>query len=190
MELYFVTGNKHKVQEIQKVLGKKIQLIQKKLEIKEPALNSIEKIAKIKAVQAFKKIGKPLITEDTGIYFNAFKNFPGTEPKREFEKLDFKGLLEKLKGKKRNAFFITAICFVDAKGKRKTFSGKLHGRITEKVFYEKKDVLPYEKIFIPKGKKRVLAFYSRKTKNKFSHRAKAARKLKKFLGSKSINYRI
>ncbi len=34
MELIFVTGNKHKVEEINKILGKKIKIKQKKLEIK------------------------------------------------------------------------------------------------------------------------------------------------------------
>ncbi len=64
----------------------------------------------------------------------------------------------------------------------------MYGKITKKVYLEKKDVLAYEKIFVPKGKKKVLAFFSRKNKNKFSHRAKATEKLKKFL--KKINYWI
>lgn len=187
MELIFATGNKHKVQEIKKILGKKaktkqekIQLKQINLKINEPKINSIEKIAEAKAKQAFKKIKKPLITEDTGIYFTALKNFPGTEPKRQFKRLGFNGLLKKLEGKKRNAYYKTVICFFDGK-KTKTFTGKLHGKITEKIYLENKDVMAYEKIFIPKGKKRVLAFFSRESKNKFSHRAKAAEKLKKFL---------
>jgi len=182
MELFFATGNKHKVNEVQLLLGKKLEIKQKNLKINEPKLNSIQKIAESKAKQAFKKIGKALIAEDTGIYFTALKNFPGTEPKRQFEELGFEGILKKLKGKKRNAFFITVICFTDGKT-TKTFIGKLKGRITEKVFLEKKDVLAYEKIFVPQGKKKVLAFFSRKNKNRFSHRAKATKKLKKFLES-------
>ena len=181
MELFFATGNKHKVQEIRTVLGKKITLVQKKIELKEPKSNSIEFIAEKKAEQAFRKIKKPLIVEDTGVYFTALKNFPGTEPKRAFLKLGLDCLLKKLKGKKRTAFYKTVICFVDEKGKKKIFSGKLFGRITEKVFLKEKDVMAYEKIFIPRGKTKVLAFFSRKNKNKFSHRAKATIKLKRFL---------
>ncbi len=181
MKLFFVTGNKHKVQEINLMLGKKVKLIQKKMKIKEPKLDSIESIAKAKALQAFKKLKKPLIAEDTGVYFTALENFPGTEPKRVFEKIGFKGLLKKLEGKKRNAFFKTVICLVNEKGKTRIFTGILKGKISEKVFLEGKYVLPYEKIFVPQGKKKVLAFFSRKNKNKFSHRAKAAKKLKKFL---------
>ncbi|MFH1663521.1 MAG: non-canonical purine NTP pyrophosphatase [archaeon] len=183
MQLIFVTGNKHKMQEIQKVLGKKIKLKQEELDIHEPKLGSVKKIAEFKAKKAFEKLHKPLIAEDTGIYFTSLKNFPGTEPKRVFEKLGFKGLLEKLEGKKRNAFYETVICFVNGKGKTKTFTGKLFGKITEKVFLKEKDVMAYEKIFVPHGKKRVLAFFSRKSKNKFSHRAQAAKKLRKFLES-------
>ena len=211
MRLIIATGNKHKVEEIRKILGqtktnqkntktkkkiqkkgkkigKKTKRKQEKIELKqiniklhEPKSNSVEKIAKAKAKQAFKKIGKPLIAEDTGIYFTALKNFPGTEPKRQYLKLEFKGLLKKIEGKKRNAFYKTVICFIDEKGKTKTFTGILKGKITKKVFLEKKDVMAYEKIFVPQGKKRVLAFFSRASKNKFSHRAKAAEKLKKFL---------
>jgi non-canonical purine NTP pyrophosphatase (RdgB/HAM1 family) len=179
MELIFVTGNKHKVKEIQLALGKKIKLKQKRIEIKEKG-KTIEEIAKRKATEAYKKIKKPLIAEDTGIYFTALKDFPGTQPKRKFKELGFEGLLKKLKGKKRNAFFKTAICFFDGK-KKKIFTGKLKGKITKKVFLKKKNVLPYEKIFVPQGKKRVLAFFSRKRKNEFSHRGKAAKKLRKFL---------
>ncbi len=187
MKLFFATGNKHKVQEINAVLGKKIHLIQKKIELKEPKSSSIEFIAEKKAEQAFRKLKKPLIVEDTGVYFTALRNFPGTEPKRAFLKLGLNGLLKKLQGKKRTAFYKTVICFTDGK-KKKIFSGKLHGKITEKVFLKEKDVMAYEKIFVPKGKNKVLAFFSRKNKNKFSHRAKAAEKLKKFL--ESIKYRI
>ena len=180
MQLIIATGNKHKVQEIKKLLGKKIRLKQINIELHEPKSNSVEKIAESKAKQAFKKIKKPLIAEDTGIYFTALKNFPGTEPKRQYLKLGLAGLLKKLEGKKRNAFYKTVICFFDGK-KTKFFEGKLYGKITEKVFLENKKVMAYEKIFVPKGKKKVLAFFSRKSKNKFSHRAKAAEKLKTFL---------
>ncbi len=183
MELIIATGNKHKVQEIKKILGKKITLKQLNVELHEPKSSSLEKIAEAKVRQAYKKIRKPLITEDTGIYFTDLNNFPGTEPKRWFLKLGFDGILKKLKEKKRNAYYKTVICFFDGK-KSRFFTGKLQGKITKKVFFPEKDVMAYEKIFIPKGKKKVLAFYSRKTKNSFSHRAKAGKKLKEFLKKK------
>ncbi|MBU1120389.1 non-canonical purine NTP pyrophosphatase, partial [Candidatus Micrarchaeota archaeon] len=147
-------------------------------------LLSLEEIALSKAKQAYRKFGVPLIAEDTGIYFTALKNFPGSKSKRIFEEIGYKGLMEKLKGKKRNALFKTVICFIWKKEEYKLFEGKLEGRITEKPEFLNKDVLPYERIFIPKGKKKLMAELSRKEKNKFSHRAIAAGRLGEFLKTK------
>ena len=58
----------------------------------------------------------------------------------------------------------------------KTFSGKLSGKMTERVHDADKDVLPYEKIFMPKGHKVTLSAISREEKNTFSHRGIATRK--------------
>jgi len=81
--LYFATGNKHKVKEVSNILaelGLEIEHANPKIE-EIDSLNP-KKIALDKAKQAFEQLKNPVITEDTGIWFKAYKNFPGTLPKR------------------------------------------------------------------------------------------------------------
>ena len=179
-KIYFITGNRYKVDEISKILQKEgvnVELVARDLKIPEREFNSIEEVAIEKAKSAFAVLKKPLICEDTGVFFDAYKNFPGIYAKRMYISLGFEGLLKLLYGKERTGHFNVAICFIWGKNKFKLFSGELKGKFSSKVFAKNADRLPYEKIFIPQGKKTVLAKISIEEKNKFSHRGIAARKL-------------
>lgn len=180
--IYFVSSNKHKIQEITAIAMEfGIKIIPKNMELKEEG-NELEKIAKFKADYAWNKIKKPLIVEDTGVYFNAYNNFPGHTAKRTFYSLGLKGLLRLIKpAKNKRAVFKTVICFKSSKSKSKIFSGELHGKLLTKLSGLNKDVLPYEKMFVPNGFSKALALIDRKTKNRFSHRALASRKFFKWI---------
>lgn len=183
-EIIFVSGNRHKYNELCAILGKEARLKMKTLPIEEPDLASLEAVARRKAEQAFAKIKKPVIVEDTGVYFGAYKNFPGGLAKRVYEGIGFKGLIALIRtAKNRKAYFKTAICYKDAK-LEKVFSGIMKGRLIDRVVAEEKDRLPYEKLFIPEGYKIAVAEMPLKEKHGISHRAKAARKLGKWLGKK------
>lgn len=175
--IWLASSNQHKFDEMQKIFAEYgIELKQAKIEIIESDLPSLEASAEDKAVKAFAELKKPLIVEDTGVYFSAYNNFPGIYPKRMYLCLGFKGLLKLLEGEKnRKAYFKTVVCYFDGNLK-KTFSGELHGLMTEKVHDLDKNVLPYEKIFIPNGKNVTLSSISREEKNSFSHRAIASKK--------------
>ncbi len=182
MDLFFVSGNRHKFEEISKILKKNsIHLKWKKMFLFEKKGLSLKETAKAKAREAFNAIGKPLIVEDTGVFFEAFNNFPGAQAKRFFEELGFEGLLKKLEGKPREARFETIICFTRNGKKFHFFKGVLCGKIDSRVHNPQKDVLPYEKIFIPNGFNCTLSHLARSKKNEFSHRAIAAAKLVAFL---------
>jgi len=64
MDLRFVTKNKFKVDEVQKLLSS-INLIHCPLEIKEIQTESIDEIVHDKVLKAFNKIGRPLFIEHT-----------------------------------------------------------------------------------------------------------------------------
>ena len=175
--IYFVSSNKHKIGEIRAIAHEfGIKIIPRSMELKEEG-NKLEQIAKFKADYAWSKIRKPLFVEDTGVYFNAYDNFPGHTAKRTFYSLGLKGLMRLVKSvKNRRAVFKTVICFKPSKNKSKIFSGELHGTLLTKFSGLKKDVLPYEKMFVPNGFSKALALIDRKDKNEFSHRALASRK--------------
>jgi len=180
-----VSGNKHKFQEIGKILsqhGIELKWAQASLEEREGL--SLEETAKEKARQAFELVKKPVIGEDTGVFFDALGDFPGAKAKRVFEEIGFDGLLGKIEGKDRSAHFETVICYT-ADGKNfECFTGALRGSLDSKVHDLEKDVLPYEKIFVPAGRDCTLSSISREEKNTFSHRAKAAEKLAEWLKAK------
>lgn len=181
-KLLFVTSNRHKFDEVQALLRPfGIGLQRREMDFVENESVSIEREAVNKAKQAFARFKKPLIVEDTGVYFTAYRNFPGTQPKRMFEALGYEGYFKLLSGKKRSAYVETVICHITSPNRHHTFTGNMRGGITKRVYLPRKDLLAYEHIFRPRGKRRVMAQLSRGEKNAISHRAKAARKLAKYL---------
>ncbi len=182
MKVTLVSGNRHKFEEMNKKLAPHgIALEWKKASLEEQEGLSLEETAKEKARQAFEIVKKPVIAEDTGVFFDALENFPGAKAKRLFEELGFEGLLERVSGKSRKARFATIVCYT-ADGKRFwCFKGEIKGELTEKAHNREKDVLPYEKIFVPAGYNCTMSDIPRKEKNKFSHRAIATKKFAEWL---------
>jgi non-canonical purine NTP pyrophosphatase (RdgB/HAM1 family) len=187
MALVFVTNNDFKFREINAILEPLgISIWQKKMALFEPDSNSPAEIALEKARHAFSKLKIPLITEDTAFFFEAYNNFPGTKPKRIFEKMGYEGLFKKLKGRQRHAHFHTAICLMDYNDDYKIFEAKWHGKITKEIVLPEADRMPYEKIFVPEGKEIALSQMSFEEKSALSHRAQATRQLARYLVEKQI----
>ena len=158
-----------------------VSLKLRKLEVPEKAEGTIEEVAIDKAQKAYDKVKKPLIIEDTGVFFDDYKNFPGINAKRAYLQLGLTGLLALAKASKtKKAHFTTVVCYIWDKNKYKTFVGKMPGKLLTKLSGNEKDVLPYEKFFIPQGYKKSLSHIPREEKNKFSHRAKATKKFGKW----------
>jgi non-canonical purine NTP pyrophosphatase (RdgB/HAM1 family) len=177
MKLYLATTNKHKADEIQEILKPyEIIIAITDCEKVEPKEWSLEKTAAENAERIANTIGKPVLVDDTGVFFDAYNDFPGINPKWVFERLGYKGLLKLVEGETRTAHFKTAaaICFPGEKPS--VFVGELKGTIAERPFDLDKDVLPYERIFIPHTYSVIFSQLSRENKNKISHRGIAFRK--------------
>ena len=178
--VYFVTGNSGKFREARNVLKKyDVKLKQIKYSKPEDKKLSTEKIAENAARILVKKFKKSIIAEDTGIFFEAYKDFPGRNSKVIFNKLGLNGILKKLENKTRKAYFKTAIGY--ANGKRiRVFVGYCKGTIAENPRGKLEENLPYDTIFIPKGYSKVFAEIM-KTKQKISSRVRAFDKLGEYL---------
>ena len=179
MKIYLITKNPHKVEEIKTVMKEfnieVEQIADEKVESKDMDLKDV---AEYNAKFFYQKYKKPVAIDDTGVFFKAYNNFPGSHPKLMFERLGYKGLLKLLENEKKEAEFKTVVGYCDEKGV-KIFEGTLRGQIDIKVYDMNKDVLPYERIFLVN--KKPLSSFSRKEKNKISHRASAFRKLAQYL---------
>lgn len=176
-EIYFITGNQSKFNEAKSILqGSCVILMQKDIALAEPQSLDQEQVVIEKARQAFEKLQKPVIVDDTGIYFEEYENFPGTYTKLLFKTLGFKGIERLLNSGSRNAYFRTLICYKDA-GMTKVFEGIWKGKIIQEV---SKNFIPdwqYDSIFVPDGSGRPLAEMPMEERAAKSHRKQAFDKL-------------
>ncbi|HLC36717.1 MAG TPA: non-canonical purine NTP pyrophosphatase [archaeon] len=183
MEIIFATSNHGKALEAAKVLEKfNVKVKHKKMDIIELDLDSIEEISVEKAKSAFKKIKKPLIVEDTGVYLSAFPGFPGVVSKKVMKALRVKGFIKLLKGEKnRKMEFNTVFTFIWGKNKFKVFDSSIHGNVPFKPKGNSHKQLLYDSMFVPEGFSETFAEMTVEEKNKLSARGKALEKLGRWL---------
>jgi len=75
MDITFVTGNKAKVRDTQKILG--IPLSIADIDLDEIQEIDVEKVTLHKVEQAYQLIKQPVIVDDVGLYIDAWNGFPG-----------------------------------------------------------------------------------------------------------------
>lgn len=187
--IYFASSNPEKIREVKLVLsGMGIKVLGKKIELNEPSLDSPREIAACKARNAFAVIRRPVIAEDTAIYFNAVKNFPGVFAARAFKRLGFTGLLRKIEGRARGAKFVTCVAYCDSiEREARVFTGICRGRILRSPVKigVRGMKFPYERIFRPCGSRKPLCLMSAVEKARNSHRAKALKKFARWFKAQS-----
>lgn len=171
-DLFFVTSNRHKFEEARKVLEKHgINLIISDINIPEKKYPTEKEVAISKAYAAIKLLKAPLIVEDTGIYFEAYNNFPGPNAHIVFEGIGYEGILKLLEGKNRAAFFRTTVTFIRPELNPVSFTGECQGKISERV--SKTISFAYDALFIPESETRTFSEMSKEEKDNYSHRRKA-----------------
>ena len=186
IEISFLTRNRHKYIEAKEALMqfeniKLIQLPEEKREYKDDSVNDpIKEIALKAAKEGANKYNKIIVAEDTGIFFNAYHDFPSLNTKWIIKKIDYDGILRLLDGKDRTAYFRAVIAFCKPNEEPIAFEGRIDGRIAEKVYGENIDCMDYDRIFIPNGSDIPFALMM-DNKLLISHRKIAFQKLGKYL---------
>lgn len=195
MDLIFATNNRHKLEEIREVAGKKFRIIS----LEEAGIHTdipedhdtLEENAIQKAEFIFKKTGINCFADDTGLEVYALNNQPGVYsarysrqgkkkyPGMEISEANITRLLSELKNQaNRDARFRTVIALI-INGKSWFFEGIVEGRIlTEPVG---NSGFGYDPVFQPEGFSKSYAEMTLAEKNTSSHRAKAVKKLMEFL---------
>ena len=186
-KICFVTGNKNKLREVQKLLFSYRLLSLDDLNYTDEILeteDTIEGNALLKADHIFKKFEINCFSDDTGLFIDSLDGQPGVMSARfagdsSNSEDNIRLVLEKLNGKEnRNAVFRTVICLI-INGKINYFHGEVKGIITEEKTGDKG--FGYDPIFIPEGFNKTFSEFTLEEKNKLSHRAIAVSKLVKFL---------
>ena len=179
MKVYFVTSNEGKFREV-KEIGKKygIEIDWIRREYLEPQGSDLEEIAKISAQLLAEEIREPSFLEDSGLFIEALKGFPGPYSSYVFKTIGNEGILKVMNGvEDRRAYFLAVIAFWDGE-KVLTFKGRVDGRIATEMRGDKG--FGFDPIFEYNGK--TFAVMGEE-KNEVSHRRKALESFFEYLKS-------
>lgn len=204
MKIVFATNNKHKLEEVRKILGNKFEVlsladIQCHTDIPETG-TTLEENAMIKAEYVYLHYGISVFADDTGLEVEALGGEPGVYSARyaggdgHDSEANMRKLLFNLKDKEnRNARFRTVIAYIlkteNAKDSESdVLRGEVEGIVNGEITIDKRGEsgFGYDPIFMPDGYDRTFAELGDEVKNKISHRARAVEKFARFLLSKDL----
>jgi XTP/dITP diphosphohydrolase len=190
MEIIFATGNRHKLEEAQQILGDKYTL-------KTPAdfgitedipetADTIEGNALQKVQYIWDKVHMPCFADDTGLFVDALDGAPGVRSARyagEDKKAEdnVKKLLQEMEGRYDRSARFRCIVALMMDGQPKLFEGKVEGVITTAP--SGNGGFGYDPVFAPEkyGNERTFSELTAQEKNEISHRGEAMRLLAEYL---------
>lgn len=146
---------------------------------------SVEKIA-IYSLENLPDDKNNIFVEDTGLFIEGLKEFPGPYASHAFKTLGNLGILKLMDGiEKRNAYFESCVAYKDSKGTIHSFVARCDGIISKDI---KGEFWGFDPIFIPistelNQNNKTFSELGDDVKNKLSHRTKALNKLKEYLKS-------
>lgn len=188
-KLIVASSNRGKIREIQDILGSEYNVIGCNDagftgDIEETGKTFYEN-ALIKAMTVAKKLGVPVISDDSGLCVNALSGEPGLFSARYSpegtDKSNRELLLSNMKNiTDRSAEFVCTMVYYDpADGKTFTATGKTDGEIL--YASQGENGFGYDPIFFSKDLNKSLGLATEEEKNSVSHRSRALKKLKEIL---------
>jgi len=181
--VFFASSNQNKFKEIKNITSKfglKIKFL--KTTLQEIQADSLEKIARHKAMEAFSICLKPVIVEDAGLFITSLNGFPGPYSSFVFKTIGNKGILQ-LMSKSRSASFRSIIAYCEKKDDIHLFSADVKGTISQKEHGLR---WGFDPIFIPQGRDKTYSQLA--DKNQISHRYLALKKFANWYLNKRKSY--
>lgn len=171
--VWFMTENPGKFREASSILesrGIRIrQLRRSKLEIQDERL---EKIATYALKKALEHHPGPMLVEDSGLFIEALRGFPGPFSSHALQTIGLNGILHLLgNSSRRKAYFRSAVAFGSNMGELRTFTGVIKGTISREILGS--NGFGFDPIFLPDGSTLSFGQADDSFKNSHSHRAKA-----------------
>ena len=96
-ELFFVTGNAHKFEEVQNLLESNLENItvrQSNEPLMEIQADSLEEVAQFKAQSVIDRIDSPYFIEDAGFFVDELHGFPGVYSSYVMKAIGWQGILK------------------------------------------------------------------------------------------------
>src|SRR3989442_2902250 len=168
-----MTENPDKFREARSILdGHGIQIRQLRRAKVEVQDSNLEKIAGFAGNAAAIQPPGLLVVEDSGLFIDALRGFPGPFSSYVYNTIGLKGILSLMRNeRKRNAYFQTSIAVASANVSPRVFTGTVRGAVSREI----RGIagFGYDPIFIPEGFRETFGQTKANFKNKTSHRARA-----------------
>jgi XTP/dITP diphosphohydrolase len=158
-KITYVTGNWAKIASAKKALepiGYVVENI--KMETPEIQADDVTEVAKYSAKWACEQLKKPVLKNDSGLFIEALKGFPGVYTHYVDDTIGEDGVLKLLEGvKNRKAYFKEAIAYCEPGKEPIVFEGYTRGTIATKK--EGKYGWTWDFVFIPEGEDKTLGCF-------------------------------
>lgn len=155
----YVTNNWAKIESAKQALaplGYKIENI--KIDTPEIQADDVTEVAKYSAKWAAEKLKKPVLKNDTGLFVNSLKGFPGVYTHYASDTIGEDGLLKLMDGMEdRSAYFKESIAYCEPGKEPIVFEG-----ITKGIIDTKKSGVfgwSWDFVFIPEGETKTLGCF-------------------------------
>jgi len=181
MQAIFVTTNEYKRREVQEILG----VVLERADLDLPEIQAIDpaEVAAEKARAAREALGGPdlpVLVEDSGLMVEAWEGFPGAFTKWLMQSVGNEGLLRMLgSDEDRSAKAVCVVALAERDGNVRTFRGEVPGALAQRP--RGSGGFGYDPIFVPEWSSLTYAEMG-EGKNADSHRARAFRALRGWLG--------
>lgn len=181
--VYFATSNDSKFAEARLVLEEYgIRLGRLKSKGPEMQSDDVALVASAAASKLAARRRSPFFVEDTALFVNSLRGFPGTYAAFVRRTIGLSGLLNLLSEcPDRSAEFRSAVAFVGSSRRPRVFVGRLRGVISPVA--RGTHGFGFDPVFVPRGSSKTLAELTLREKCAISHRAAALRALGEWLVS-------
>lgn len=180
----FVTGNIDKVKLLEKFLGQKVE--HHSLDLHEIQSLDPHKVAKEKALEAYKILKKPVLVDDVSLGVKSLGGLPGPFVKFFLESIGGEGICRLADlSDDRSATAVLVFGLYDGK-KFYNFDAETKGSISQHPRGDttKLTMMGWNPIFIPAGQAKTVAEMTEDELEKFTPRGQAVKKLKAFLNGR------
>ncbi len=175
MKILLVTSSPSKAREAGEILGSEVERAD--IELPEIQAATIEEVAREKAREAFRRLERACVVEDSALGFQAWGGLPGPYVKW-FEKLaGLETLCRSLDGFRDRRATATCVLAFRSETEQLTAVGRIEGSIAERP--RGSGGFGWDAIFVPDGESRTFAEMSAAEKNAISHRRRAWEELRR-----------
>jgi XTP/dITP diphosphohydrolase len=174
MDVTFVTSNPGKIVEVRRILAEfEIGVEWSRRSLPEPQTDDLKEVVRAKLAAAAKS-GLGVVVEDSGLFIEPLRDFPGVYSRYVLDTVGLEGVLRLTQGRPAPAEFRAVAGY--RRGTRTVFgTGVVRGTIAPEPLGE--NGFGYDPIFIPEGERETFGEMDATDKDALSHRGLAIRAL-------------